>query len=51
MKKLTTALEVAGVASITAGVGLIWLPAAFIVGGLGMIALSWGISRAGGRAS
>lgn len=37
---VTTALEVAGMAAITAGAALIWLPVGLIVGGLCLLAVS-----------
>lgn len=49
MKKITTALELVGVAAIITGVALVWVPAAFIVGGLGLFALSWALTRPTGR--
>lgn len=50
MKVLTTLLEVGGLAAITAGVALIYLPAAFIVGGTAAIAISYLlIQNRGGR--
>lgn len=36
---LTTALEIAGMAAITAGAAMIWLPVGLIVGGLCLLAV------------
>lgn len=44
---ITTALELAGLALIVTGVALIWLPAAFIVAGVGLVGVSYLI--VGGR--
>lgn len=38
---LTTALEVLGVALILAGVAQVYVPAAFVVAGLILLAASW----------
>jgi hypothetical protein len=45
MSKLTTALDLSGLAAIVAGVALLSVPAAFVVGGLLLLALSWRLSR------
>jgi hypothetical protein len=44
---LTTVLELAAVALIVAGVALIFIPAAFIVGGLALGAISYTHADAG----
>jgi hypothetical protein len=36
---VTTALEVAGMAAVTAGAAMIWLPVGLIVGGLFLLAV------------
>lgn len=36
---VTTALEIAGMAAITAGAALIWLPVGLIVGGVCLLAV------------
>lgn len=38
---LTTLLDLAGVAAVVAGVYLVSLPAALIVGGVAALAISW----------
>jgi hypothetical protein len=38
---LTTLLDLAGVSAIVGGVYLVSLPAALIVAGLGLLAMSW----------
>lgn len=45
MNVLTTVLELVGVVSIVVGVGFIFWPAAFIVGGVGLILVSRGVVR------
>lgn len=42
---ITTAAEVVGLGVIVAGVWLIFMPAALIVAGAGVLALAWGASR------
>lgn len=42
---LTTAAEVCGLGLVVAGVWLVFVPAALMVAGLGLVALSWGASR------
>ena len=42
---ITTALEVVGLALITTGIALVWVPGAFIAAGIGFIALSYLIER------
>ena len=42
---LTTVLELGGLAAIVAGVAFIFWPAAFVVGGAGLIFVSRGLSR------
>lgn len=44
-KHLTTALDVAGSALIVAGVSLIWIPAAVILAGVGLLLISWRASQ------
>lgn len=44
-KQLTTALDVAGAALIVAGIALVWVPAAFIVAGAGLLLISWRASQ------
>lgn len=41
----TTVLEVGALASIVYGVYLIWIPAAFIVGGVAALVLAWRLTR------
>lgn len=43
---LTTLLEVAGAALIVAGVAFVFWPAALIVAGAGLLAVSWRIETA-----
>ena len=43
--RVASALEVVGIAAVTAGVALVYTPAAFIVGGLGAIGLAYGLTR------
>lgn len=38
---LTTLLDLAGASAIVAGVALIYIPAALIVAGLAVLAISW----------
>jgi hypothetical protein len=38
---VTTVLDLSGIASVVAGVALLSVPAAFIVGGVGLLAVSW----------
>ena len=38
---LTSILDVLGLALVVAGVALLSIPAAFIVGGLGLVLVSW----------
>lgn len=40
----TTALDLAGLALIVAGVALIFVPAAVILGGVGLLVVSWRVS-------
>jgi len=42
---VTTTLELAGIAAIVAGVAFMFWPAAFVVGGAGLIFVSRGLSR------
>lgn len=42
---LTTLLDIAGAVAIVAGVALIYVPAALIVGGLAALAISWRASK------
>jgi hypothetical protein len=42
---LTTLLEVLGIVAVVAGVALMFWPAAFVVGGVGLIFVSRGLSR------
>lgn len=44
-KQLTTALDVAGAALIVGGIALVWVPAAFIVAGAGLLLISWRASQ------
>lgn len=44
-KWLTTALDLAGAMLIVAGVALVWMPAAFIVAGAGLLLISWRASQ------
>lgn len=44
-KQLTTALDVAGAVLIVAGIALVWVPAAFIVAGAGLLLISWRASQ------
>jgi hypothetical protein len=45
MDLLTTGLEVAGLVLIVVGVWMVFVPAALMVAGIGLIALSFGASR------
>ncbi|MEP6477840.1 MAG: hypothetical protein ABJB03_00485 [Rhodoglobus sp.] len=45
MKTFTTILDLAGLVAIVAGVAIIWGPFAYLVGGLGLIGLSFAITR------
>jgi hypothetical protein len=45
MGKLTTVLDVAGIAAVIAGVALISTPAALIAAGALLLVLSWWLSR------
>lgn len=45
MKWFTTLLELLGVGVAVAGVWLIYVPAALILGGLAMVALAWAADR------
>lgn len=40
-KWLTTALDICGAALIVAGVALVWVPAACVVAGAGLLVISW----------
>ena len=42
---ITDALEILGAATIVAGVALIWIPAAFIIGGAMIIGISYLVVR------
>lgn len=42
---LTTIAELVGVVSIVAGVAMLFVPAAFIVAGISLVALSWAANR------
>lgn len=42
---ITTAAEVVGLGVIVAGVWLVFMPAALIAAGVGVLALAWGASR------
>lgn len=42
---VTTVLELAGIGLIVAGAAFIFWPAAFIVGGLGLVIVSRGIAK------
>lgn len=42
---ITNTLELAGTATIVAGVALIWIPAAVILAGLAMIGISYLVVR------
>lgn len=44
-KWLTTALDLCGASLIVAGVALIWVPAAFLVAGAGLLLISWRASQ------
>lgn len=46
-RHFTTLVDVAGAGLIVAGVALIFVPAAFIVAGVALLAISWNISRTG----
>lgn len=43
---LTTALDLVGVALLVVGFGLIYVPAAFLVAGIGCLLVSWRATRA-----
>lgn len=45
MTHLATALDVAGLAAITAGVAFIFWPAGLIVGGIGAVLLAFSLER------
>lgn len=42
---ITSGAEIVGLAAVVAGVWMIFVPAALIVAGLGVLALAWGASR------
>jgi hypothetical protein len=42
---MTTGLELAGIGLVVAGVAFMFWPAAFVVGGVGLIFVSRGLSR------
>jgi hypothetical protein len=42
---VTTALELLGAAAIVAGVSLVFIPAAFVVGGVALIGVSYNLTR------
>jgi hypothetical protein len=44
---LTTAIEVAGLALVTAGAALTWPPLGFIVGGVALVLVGWAVGRGG----
>jgi hypothetical protein len=45
VRVLTTVLEFVGLALVVTGVTLLSIPAAFIVGGLGLVLVSWRLTR------
>lgn len=45
MGVVTTVLELVGIAAIVVGVSFIYWPAGFIVGGVGLILVSRGVSK------
>ncbi len=45
MGVVTTVLELVGIAAIVVGVAFIYWPAAFIVGGVGLILVSRGVTK------
>ncbi len=46
MRKLvTTALDLAGAGLIVAGIALVWVPAAFVAAGVGLLLISWRASE------
>ncbi len=47
MRVATTVLELLGIAALVAGVAMIYVPAAFIVGGLALVVMSFLIERGG----
>ena len=42
---VTTALELAGAGLVVAGVALVFVPAAFIVGGVALLGISYNLTR------
>lgn len=42
---VTTVLELAGAGLVVAGVALVFIPAAFIVGGLALLGISYNLTR------
>lgn len=40
-KLMTTALDLVGAGLIVTGIALVWVPAAFIAGGVGLLLISW----------
>lgn len=44
-KYFTTALDVVGASLIVAGVALVWVPAAVVLAGTGLLLISWRASR------
>lgn len=45
MQIVTTLLEIIAAALVVFGVWLMFPPAAFVVAGLSLLAMSWGVSR------
>lgn len=45
MRKLTTVLDLAGAGLVVAGVALVYVPAAFVVAGAGVLLVSWRLTR------
>jgi hypothetical protein len=49
MRLLTTLIELLGFACLIAGLALIYVPAAFIAAGLGLILISWAVAPRNAR--
>ena len=47
MRWFTSLLDLAGAALVAVGVGLVSIPAACVVAGLGILAVSWRLSSGG----
>ncbi|WP_181036360.1 hypothetical protein [Arthrobacter sp. B1805] len=42
---ITTVLDLCGIALLVAGIALIYIPAAFLAAGMGLLAISWRASK------